>query len=787
MAGEQRKCANCRYFRDAGMAGNGWCTHPKRQYSSDVKILVRAGELACRNSWGGDMFQSRNDSGPSSEPDVAHDLPGGHQESDASRDDEVTSVITPPDRSDARSGKVEEDRVVSDRPAPLREPDVDPHNNAAREDQEERARVLARGSRDALMRARERHSNRRNRSSTDPGSDDDNDDPGTWADSGDRVATRQKRFSDRFRSARDITQTPDQDAPVPRAEIERHWLESSGRFETVPEVDPAFDLPGWRGQDQRESKPVSPEKPLQAEDTHSPVQVEPAPISTYEHMLQRARRVREGKSHKADHPTRRARKQLRQAQHRASQPNTLEPAVADDIRDEFDPDDRGVLPAAQPEPALAQGTPAQSALDEHHVATDDTGLADEPRYADGDDLDYIDEDEFHDDVDFYQDELQDESEPFAYDDGPGAHDPERPGWRLGGLLSTLGLGRRRAPAAHDDAMVTRHAEAYEDEASWDDEWNEPDTHALSAPGWDDRDDADALLDTDDESYEYDPLPANLGNESYIGHNQISEHLDAHESDYDVAYDNTYAADEQHLFLDDERERGERAAYDPVLATHGRPEAWHRQRLVQELPDLDDNLFEETFNRRVPSPTATLDRAPMSEEPSLHRETEASRISTSPSESYFRAARFREWAEAHTDESALEARDRGESVDRATLPDIEEPNLDLRELVARGSELLDMTIEIAPDVPRECRTCRSFRSADGGSRGWCTNAWAFTHRRMVNEEDLACETAIGCWWLPADRYWLIEEQDGYAAATPRMDELVARHSGARERRASGTGA
>src|SRR5699024_7813727 len=80
----------------------------------------------------------------------------------------------------------------------------------------------------------------------------------------------------------------------------------------------------------------------------------------------------------------------------------------------------------------------------------------------------------------------------------------------------------------------------------------------------------------------------------------------------------------------------------------------------------------------------------------------------------------------------------------------------------------------------------FRSAEGGTRGWCTNEWAFTHRRMVNEDDLACETTIGCWWLPADRYWLIEDDDGYASPTPHMDDLIATLDEEDERRISGAG-
>ena len=41
-----------------------------------------------------------------------------------------------------------------------------------------------------------------------------------------------------------------------------------------------------------------------------------------------------------------------------------------------------------------------------------------------------------------------------------------------------------------------------------------------------------------------------------------------------------------------------------------------------------------------------------------------------------------------------------------------------------------------DLPRICRTCRDYRPAADGQRGWCANAWAFTHRRLVLEDDPA---------------------------------------------------
>jgi hypothetical protein len=92
----------------------------------------------------------------------------------------------------------------------------------------------------------------------------------------------------------------------------------------------------------------------------------------------------------------------------------------------------------------------------------------------------------------------------------------------------------------------------------------------------------------------------------------------------------------------------------------------------------------------------------------------------------------------------------------------------------------------PAVPRCCRTCREFRPAEGGERGWCTSAWAFQHRRMVHADELPCFSAIGIWWLPSDDLWLGDLDFDHAEPTPLIDALLARRAAAdqpppRERR------
>jgi hypothetical protein len=54
--GKQR-CGSCRYFEDAGIAGSGWCHHPLRQTTSDLILMVRRNELACRDAWARNLWE----------------------------------------------------------------------------------------------------------------------------------------------------------------------------------------------------------------------------------------------------------------------------------------------------------------------------------------------------------------------------------------------------------------------------------------------------------------------------------------------------------------------------------------------------------------------------------------------------------------------------------------------------------------------------------------------------------------------------------------------------------
>ncbi|HEV2108576.1 MAG TPA: hypothetical protein VGR16_09975 [Thermomicrobiales bacterium] len=91
----------------------------------------------------------------------------------------------------------------------------------------------------------------------------------------------------------------------------------------------------------------------------------------------------------------------------------------------------------------------------------------------------------------------------------------------------------------------------------------------------------------------------------------------------------------------------------------------------------------------------------------------------------------------------------------------------------------LVARLTANVAHACATCRDFRPADSGDRGWCTNDWAFSHRHMVNAEDCPCASTLGSWWLPHERIWLEPvDVQGHGLPTPLLDTYLP--GGGRER-------
>jgi hypothetical protein len=100
--------------------------------------------------------------------------------------------------------------------------------------------------------------------------------------------------------------------------------------------------------------------------------------------------------------------------------------------------------------------------------------------------------------------------------------------------------------------------------------------------------------------------------------------------------------------------------------------------------------------------------------------------------------------------------------------------------AEASERPPEPFRLWAEIPRCCQTCRDFRPAGSGERGWCNNQWAFKHRRMVDANDRPCETSIGHWWIPGDAAWQGEfDVSALGQPTPLMDKWFGRSRGGEE--------
>ncbi len=102
------------------------------------------------------------------------------------------------------------------------------------------------------------------------------------------------------------------------------------------------------------------------------------------------------------------------------------------------------------------------------------------------------------------------------------------------------------------------------------------------------------------------------------------------------------------------------------------------------------------------------------------------------------------------------------VQSASQPVVEAPNIPVRPPAAMPQTTM-----------RECcATCRDFRPAEGGERGWCNNQYAFDHRQMVDRNDLACRGTIGNWWIASDDWWLQKADIAHhGRPTPIVDDLL----------------
>ena len=54
-----RRCGTCIHHVSGTNRCSGQCDHPSRRTGGGVALLIRSGELACRTSWGSDLWEPR--------------------------------------------------------------------------------------------------------------------------------------------------------------------------------------------------------------------------------------------------------------------------------------------------------------------------------------------------------------------------------------------------------------------------------------------------------------------------------------------------------------------------------------------------------------------------------------------------------------------------------------------------------------------------------------------------------------------------------------------------------
>lgn len=640
------------------MSGNGWCTHPDRQVSSDVRILVRKAELACRNAWGSDLWEPANaENAPAAQS--AKPIPD-HLPSTPVRisyDDEVTSVVASDEHKRRRAQL--DDEVVDQSVYKLADDDYDA-------EQDERRDLFYRDSRSAIERARQRHMSRR-APLVEPEDDDavieaadvdaapaaqakptfepddfveDEAPQVTPADEHDDAlisegirttsprARRLRRFRDNPQAPKEMTVAKSEPEPdVVDQELPPSAAPERGRFDSIPEISAEIDLPLLR-------RPSSAPEP-----TSRPATNATRAASPFDRALKHA--------HELNQASRREHNQQRRP---------LMPAPVAHASPMIPDFPEMPTASAQARPSVDEDAmqPGTSAVLHGHATVErveepDGRMRMQPRTAIAD-------------------------RPRA--DEPLIPSPEvrQSWWR--GANRTAEAERLQASEATASAFM--------------------DIRKVKMP-------------------------------------PVSETLD-------LRRDEDLQAFRSRLFAN-----GGSATPKPAQGTNRGTR----------------NPISPTRRERQPAPSAET----RPREPSVPARGEA------------RAEARRETQPAMP--GRITAR---HAPQRAHLAEPEQdvwygpdelPAIDVRQLLEDDGELLDMKIEIAPGVPKMCATCRSYRPSEQAGRGWCTNNWAFTHRQMVNEGDIACDSTIGCWWLPADEEVWLDDFEVAADATTRVDRLLAR--------------
>ncbi len=829
MSDSKRQCSKCQFFQTAQLSGNGWCTHPKRQVASDIKILVREKELACRNSWGDDLWV-----------DAAAGASGAEVVAPARRglfhlnnrvDDEVTSVVDTSARHDSGKGSnpldgnaddvvtltsVRHDDAIAPGTAPS--PATDDLNAPAIADQAERARLMARGSKDAVQKARERHTQRRKplRATITPDEPESSSDRVLEAqDRGQYNRTRETDDRDDYRD------TP----PVPREEVAANGNALSPargtdeRFDTRARLKPEVDLTQLRGFLTRAG--------TSRHDADGGAAGSSNGESPYDLVLKRAQEIK-------------AAGDVEREYHRSTLNGRHDPEPASDP-------DPAPLPIVErgPVPDLASPVTvprtavvwdvngqqlsvaferARAAIEQpiqvppvrpnavrghdHAPAASREPISPEQAARVWTDQQAnLELDDGPDPLDEFDDRAGEDRDPAGLSTH-AATEPEGPydDWDedepdsipspvespRGSWWRSLNFGRKRRYRSQpmDDAadMYGNHG----DDPEIDDEYVSMDDDA-PFPGHGHDDDVDDRF-TADVGNGVAPFPVFLGTDDI-------EPMFA-TSDESWMQDEWEFPEPQPVEWHESRARLLESSWEPVvpetrsigaastLTASGDQfvsfQSESRTAIASRPPDMRAYSFDE------PSGMETLRAALFGEDRQPSGYDGDARDVAAP---YVVTADRSHRQPSHTTEPQTRGRDRvvdrtaGQAAGEAGRFFTDRPDristfghsrgafasdFDIRDAIDDQDDEFEREFDVASRVPKACSTCRSFRPLDNGERGWCTNDWASTHRQMVNAGDLACRSSIGDWWLAADTSW-IPPSDVIQPNTPRTDRLVTQSS------------
>jgi hypothetical protein len=243
---KKRTCGTCGYFQESDMSGLGWCMHPQRRVTHDLKIMVRRGELGCRDGWSRDLW-----------------APAGEIKAAAPADAPLTGPVRPvtPEEMTLLVSSKHVTLEPTARSVPTSAVDVVVGETPAMQTTDDRATLLSHDPRAAIEAARKRHlANLQGGSSADtvsePPSNSTSDLYSTpYRSSYAASTTNSGSYGESIARPLQRTDQPrfgSEVAPVQPDEVPR---DSSGltsthedeeHFSTVPPVVDGFDLPRAR-------------------------------------------------------------------------------------------------------------------------------------------------------------------------------------------------------------------------------------------------------------------------------------------------------------------------------------------------------------------------------------------------------------------------------------------------------------------------------------------------------------------------------------------------------------